>query len=384
MRTKQRITSLLLALVIAFTTIPTSALAVGTSNAAVTKPSFEIAFSVPAFEDTLVFSEKPVRAQWGIGDGPYRIAFVFPIGTKTSLIDNTGQMVEIFAFSESYLGDNIESWEFGDCRTESALEFVLTRDLGFDPNGIRLCDIGMERGLLPVMINDVTEKAIDPGDTIIYTWELDPSVPAPANFKAASDRYLMPSHHIQSNDPDIIALAERITEGLTDDLARARAINRWVAKNIWYDNDSLAVINDPDDRSFRDQNAKFVLDNKLAVCEGYSNLTVALLRAVDIPADTVSGNNNDPVGHIWLRAYVNDRWINMDPTWDSNNEYRNGKFGQQREPSIRWFDVPDDRFNRSHVADTNDLYRLILDEGLAATEIWSNESTEQPNDGIAA
>lgn len=375
MRTKQRIANLLLALVIAFATIPTSTLAVGTSNAAVTKPSFEIAFSVPAFEDTLVFSEKPVRVQWGIDDGPYRIAFVFPLGTKVSLVDETDRLIEIFTASESYLGDITDSWEFGDCRTESTLELTLDEELGFDPNGVRLCDTGLERGLLPVMVDGVTESTIDPGDSIIYAWELDPTVPVPPDVEITFDRYLEPSSWSQSDSDMIVNIANDITAKLTDDRAKARAIHRWVAKSVWYDHDGDSGA----------QDAVSIAAHRYGICEGYASLTVALLRAVGIPADTVSGNNEAAnTGHIWVKAYVDGRWINMDPTWDSNNHYRNGSFSDQHEPGTKWFDPPSDRFNRDYTPDTDELYQLILDEGLAATEIWPDGSTEQPNDGIAA
>jgi uncharacterized repeat protein (TIGR02543 family) len=61
-----------------------------------------------------------------------------------------------------------------------------------------------------------------------------------------------------------------------------------------------------------------VLKNRLAVCDGFTNLTVALLQAVGIPAKRVTGTANGMFGwdnHAWTEAFVDNRWVFIDSTW---------------------------------------------------------------------
>jgi hypothetical protein len=151
----------------------------------------------------------------------------------------------------------------------------------------------------------------------------------------------------QSDDAVIIDLAASITDGVSGDYAKARAIHDWVSYNIWYDYD------DYEGRAAGvPQNALSVLTNKRGVCAGYTNLTVALLRAAGIPARYVlgyafynlpsatvelffSGDSN----HAWTEAYADDRWILIDTTWDSGNDYSNGVYSAQRAVGYTYFDI---------------------------------------------
>lgn len=116
-----------------------------------------------------------------------------------------------------------------------------------------------------------------------------------------------------SNYADVVKQAQAITEGISDDYEKARAIQQWVSRNVIYDYGSIFSgipsmnITAPD-----------VLKNRLAVCEGFTNLTVALLQAVDIPAKKVTGNANGVSGwdsHAWTEAFVDNRWVFIDSTW---------------------------------------------------------------------
>jgi hypothetical protein len=82
------------------------------------------------------------------------------------------------------------------------------------------------------------------------------------------------------------------------------------------------------------------MNSRRSICVGYANLTAALLRAKEIPAKTVSGYgrittktgtwtlsqlSGNEINHVWNEAYINGRWIIIDTTWDSGNDYRGGK-----------------------------------------------------------
>jgi transglutaminase-like putative cysteine protease len=177
------------------------------------------------------------------------------------------------------------------------------------------------------------------------------------NDIAALVHYLLPSRDVQSDDLVIAVLASRITAGIEDDYDRAMAIHDWVCENIWYDYDVY------EQRvPFYIMDAKSVLHLGRGVCAGYANLTAALLRASDIPAKVVSGyawyagDPNEPgvladksTNHAWNEAFANGRWIMIDTTWDSGNDWRYGK--KEKSNGLRgyeYFDISLEAFSSNH------------------------------------
>lgn len=146
------------------------------------------------------------------------------------------------------------------------------------------------------------------------------------------------SHDMQSDDCDILDLAFRIVKNKAGNYEKVLALHDWVASNIYYDYDALI------DGSYRTNpsDAISVLRIKRTVCQGYACLLVALIRAIGIPAKlfpcfalgestSVGGwdnpdNMNNTFNHVIVEAFVEGRWVLIDPTWDSNNEFRNGEF----------------------------------------------------------
>ncbi len=167
---------------------------------------------------------------------------------------------------------------------------------------------------------------------------------------------------IQKDIPDRIRrAAENAVAGLETDYEKARAIHKYVATTIYYDMDYAQDITDTTPKS-----AEEVYDKGYAVCEGYSNLTVALLNALDIPAVVVKGFSNvldeyvydweevknKPSNHEWVEAFVDGRWIIMDPTWDSSNTVINSKKETGTIHFYRYFDVSHDIFSAAHRIDS--------------------------------
>ena len=168
--------------------------------------------------------------------------------------------------------------------------------------------------------------------------------------------YLMPSHNIQSDHPDIRRLALQITAGTASDYDSAMAIHDWVCDNIYYNYDEY-YLRSP----FSGSSALRVLSSKTGVCEGYANLTAALLRAAGIPAKKILGyaqgvgewprgfDPNVRNNHAWNEAYVDGRWVIMDATWNSDNDFEYGRFtnsGGLR--GHRYFDVSPMLFSATH------------------------------------
>ena len=81
-----------------------------------------------------------------------------------------------------------------------------------------------------------------------------------------------------------------------------------------------------------------ILDNRTGDCTEHSQLFITLARALGMPARDAtgyvySGDDEAPSlgGHAWVEAFVDGRWIGLDPTWE---EFR---------------------LNRSHVQTRNDF-----------------------------
>lgn len=156
--------------------------------------------------------------------------------------------------------------------------------------------------------------------------------------------YLFPSLDVQSNDPQITQLANQITVNTKDDYEKLKAIHDWVSGNISYD------WKDARDESISNKNdAITVLQRRMGVCKGYSTLTAALLRAVGIPTKVISGVgvgmgipdwdyvDKTQSNHAWNEAYVDNRWIILDTTWDADESV-----------SYDYFDISAEKFAINH------------------------------------
>ena len=171
-----------------------------------------------------------------------------------------------------------------------------------------------------------------------------------ASAARISRALLEPSAWIPSDDPRILSLAKKITAGTNSELEKSRRIHEWVAKNHDYDNDvfdgkkPIGPANDP----------IHVLETKLGTCGGFSALSVALHRAAGIPARVIQGIGGEEsfvrsqgsscvgkqTNHYWMEAFVGNRWIVIDPSWDARN-LNGGR--------ITYFDQNPAEFQKSHL-----------------------------------
>jgi transglutaminase-like putative cysteine protease len=182
--------------------------------------------------------------------------------------------------------------------------------------------------------------------------------------------YLRSSARVQTSDPRIQELAQSITSGKSDDYSKAIAIHDWVASNVEYDTDAYfkEFLND---RPYsREYDALSVLNRAphTAVCAGYTNLALALMRASNIPAREIEGllHYDGPPEprtcvnaekqknyHAWLEVWVNGKWLAMDTTADSGNtDYTKELF--IKSPSRKFMDPG--VFEKSHTPCTINNY----------------------------
>ena len=121
-----------------------------------------------------------------------------------------------------------------------------------------------------------------------------------------------------------------------------------------------------------DSSALGTLSSKKSVCQGYSDLSVALLRAAGIPAMALSCFalgisiekkwtpqilGSTETNHCITAAFgeKHKRWMIMDITWDSDNEYVNGTFKSKSGlgKHHKYFDVTIPFLSFTHRLSTN-------------------------------
>ena len=116
--------------------------------------------------------------------------------------------------------------------------------------------------------------------------------------------------------PEIQALTDQLTAGKKTELEKADALCEWIATHIYYDYvDFKAHIDD-----IKDQSAAAVLERRTAICDGYSALTLAMLRAAGLECYDETGQGNR-MTHGWNVAFLDGKWVVIDNTWDSSLTY---------------------------------------------------------------
>ncbi|MDR0551905.1 MAG: transglutaminase-like domain-containing protein [Spirochaetaceae bacterium] len=121
-------------------------------------------------------------------------------------------------------------------------------------------------------------------------------------------RWLYPSFYIQADDFTITNLSQSLTAGLSTEREKIAAVHDYIVSNFTYDQQSFT-----NPSRSRKMDALSALANKTAVCEGYSYLSAALLRAAGIPVRIVTSR---AVNHAWNHIYTGGKWLFYDATWD--------------------------------------------------------------------
>jgi hypothetical protein len=117
-------------------------------------------------------------------------------------------------------------------------------------------------------------------------------------------QYLKPDPYIQSDDPEVIAIAKQITAGIKDPCKKVEAIINWLQRNI----SKVPSVTIP--------TAIDVLKERRGDCNEHAVLFAALARASGIPTDIVVGliyQDGAYYYHAWDMVYLNGDWIFVDP-----------------------------------------------------------------------
>jgi hypothetical protein len=128
------------------------------------------------------------------------------------------------------------------------------------------------------------------------------------DFVDGDGRWIYPSFYVQSDDFIVSNLLNNIVFGKTDEAEKARAIHDYIVSTLTYDNMSFS-----NSGRSRKMDAVSVVENGTGVCEGYANLSAALLRAAGIPVKIVTARS---ISHAWNNVYIGGAWKFYDATWD--------------------------------------------------------------------
>ena len=126
------------------------------------------------------------------------------------------------------------------------------------------------------------------------------------NEKVLGDltQYLKPDPYIQSDDPEVMALAKQITDGIENPCRKVEAIINWLQLNIR----KVPSVTIP--------TATDVLRERRGDCNEHAVLFAALARASGIPTDIVVGliyQDGAYYYHAWNMVYIGGEWIFVDP-----------------------------------------------------------------------
>jgi transglutaminase-like putative cysteine protease len=128
--------------------------------------------------------------------------------------------------------------------------------------------------------------------------------------------------------PAVRDLAQRLTRGLEDDGARARALADHFAAGFTYSLEVPAPSPGPGGAGGGNPLEQFLLVHRTGYCEYYAAALAVMLRSVGIPARVVTGYlggdfNRDgnyylvrqSSAHAWVEAWIRGTgWLRMDPT----------------------------------------------------------------------
>ncbi|MDR3356178.1 MAG: hypothetical protein LBO04_03210 [Spirochaetaceae bacterium] len=128
------------------------------------------------------------------------------------------------------------------------------------------------------------------------------------DFVDGDARWIYPSFYVQSDDFIVSNLLNSVAFGKKGDVEKARAVHDYIVSTLTYDSASFS-----NSGRSRKMDALSVIENGTGVCEGYANLSAALLRAAGIPVKIVAARS---IGHAWNNVYIDGAWKFYDATWD--------------------------------------------------------------------
>jgi hypothetical protein len=153
--------------------------------------------------------------------------------------------------------------------------------------------------------------------------------------------------------------AQVLTNLINKSYEKILAIHDWTANNFFYDEDGFCT----SDYMTADYSFTALINSRKCVCQGYANVCAMLLNSLGIPTIIIEcfalgvsteggwereNNLNSDANHVMVAAFDGLRWILMDPTWDSPNTFKQGKFLHEGNLSHKYFDMTPNFLSCTH------------------------------------
>lgn len=148
------------------------------------------------------------------------------------------------------------------------------------------------------------------------------------NIKNEFSPFLYPNQYVNFNEnSNAVAVADKLTENLDNDLSKLTQIYHYVIGNISYDTQKAQTV-----ESGYLPNVDETLQTRKGICLDYASLMTAMLRSQGIPSKLIVGYTGN-LYHAWINVYINgigwvdkavyfdgNSWKLMDPTFASSNK----------------------------------------------------------------
>ncbi|MBN1912177.1 MAG: transglutaminase domain-containing protein [Pirellulales bacterium] len=153
-------------------------------------------------------------------------------------------------------------------------------------------------------------RSIDPhtAEVTVLALRPEPGKTPAADADRPDPADLAPNEKIQSDDPVIVAMAQKATAGQTTPWSKAVALERYV--HDWVEQKDFSQVF---------ASASEVARSRQGDCTEHAVLLAALARAAGIPARVVAGlvyvePRQAFANHMWTEVYVDGQWIPLDAT----------------------------------------------------------------------
>jgi hypothetical protein len=189
------------------------------------------------------------------------------------------------------------------------------------------------------MDHEATERpAEETANYIIERIERTPTAPVEDFTEIDQHARACSPKHAKSTS----SLANYLQKPCTNDVQKARAIYVWLCHFINYDDEGYNKDLD------RDYSAEAVLKSRTAVCEGFSNLYLALGKEMQLKIEKVigyakgysyeEGQKFKETNHAWNIVFLNNQWRICDATWGEGfGSNVNGKLKSTKRFKEYWF-----------------------------------------------
>jgi transglutaminase-like putative cysteine protease len=126
--------------------------------------------------------------------------------------------------------------------------------------------------------------------------------------------YLEPTLLIESGSSIIKSIADSLVDSNNTLLANIQRILKWVSNHVGYDKDLANKISRGESNT---QSAVETLRRRKGTCSEYTNLFVAIMRSLGIPAKFITGviiEKGHIMHHAWAECYIEGvGWHGVDP-----------------------------------------------------------------------